>query len=264
MIPQRACGSWTDGDRAEISADERASPVAAALYLLRGAAQSADDLGHDRWEFAVEIWALFEAGLSLNDLRRLVCQGLVQHQCETTRRGAAHRSFAAPRGLRLAKQSCFVLAEDADAGDFAPQVAAWHDPEDAGSADRHTLRLRVSPTTGGKPHWNRERRELVLDGQVVKALRRPAPNQELILQAFEEEGWPERIADPLPVLPGMPAKRRLHETIQSLNAGHDDRVLVFQGDGTGEGILWHRAAAPQRRIPVATDAPPTLRLRRAA
>ena len=34
--------------------------------------------------------------------------------------------------------------------------------------------------------------------EIVKRYRVPAPNQELILAAFEEEGWPQLIDDPLP------------------------------------------------------------------
>src|SRR5947207_475841 len=35
---------------------------------------------------------------------------------------------------------------------------------------------------------------------LVKHFRRPAPNQYLILDVFQEENWPERIDDPLPRL----------------------------------------------------------------
>ena len=52
---------------------------------------------------------------------------------------------------------------------------------------------------------------------LVKRFKVPAPNQEMILAAFEEESWPVRIDDPLPVHPCLAAKRRLHETITSLN-----------------------------------------------
>jgi hypothetical protein len=36
---------------------------------------------------------------------------------------------------------------------------------------------------------------------VVKEFKLPAPNQETILTAFQEEGWPPRIDDPLPPVP---------------------------------------------------------------
>ena len=48
------------------------------------------------------------------------------------------------------------------------------------------------------PRWDAMRRELVVDGQIVKRFRLPAVNQVAVLAAFEEEGWSSRIFDPLP------------------------------------------------------------------
>jgi hypothetical protein len=89
-----------------------------------------------------------------------------------------------------------------------------------------------------RPHWNAMRRELLVGGQVVKRFRVPAPNQEAVLAAFEEEGWPHRVYDPLPPEDEKDAKRRLHETIKRLNRHRLARIIRFHGDGTGEGVLW--------------------------
>ncbi len=60
----------------------------------------------------------------------------------------------------------------------------------------------------------------------------------MVLTAFEEEAWPVRIDDPLPPHPEQDPKRRLHDTITSLNR-HQRRPLIrFVGDGSGEGIRW--------------------------
>ena len=56
--------------------------------------------------------------------------------------------------------------------------------------------------------------------------------------AFEEESWPPRIDDPLPPHPDLMPKRRLHDTIKSLNRNQKNHVIRFMGDGTGEGIRW--------------------------
>ncbi len=88
------------------------------------------------------------------------------------------------------------------------------------------------------PRWDMVRRELAVDGQVVKRFRLPAPNQEAVLAAFEEEGWPLRIFDPLPPQGDVNPKRRLHETIKSLNQHRLARLIRFRGDGTGEGVFW--------------------------
>jgi hypothetical protein len=75
-------------------------------------------------------------------------------------------------------------------------------------------------------------------GQTVKQFRRQAVNQELVLSAFEDEGWPPWILDPLAPHQAQVIKRRLGETIKSLNRGHANSLIHFQGDGTGEGIQW--------------------------
>lgn len=90
-----------------------------------------------------------------------------------------------------------------------------------------------------KPHYDDQRRELSYRGKVVKALRQKAENQEAVLRAFEEDGWPSRIDDPLPWKQGVDAKHRLSLTIQGLNRSL--KVIRFSTDGTGEGILWETA-----------------------
>jgi hypothetical protein len=89
-----------------------------------------------------------------------------------------------------------------------------------------------------RPHWDALRRELTVGGQIVKRFRVPAPNQEAVLSAFEEEGWPAAILDPLPPQDEQDGKQRLHDTIKSLNRSRLARVIRFSGDGTGEGAFW--------------------------
>jgi hypothetical protein len=89
-----------------------------------------------------------------------------------------------------------------------------------------------------RPHWDALRRELTVNGQVIKRFRLPATNQEAVLRAFEEEGWPAAIFDPLPPRDEQNSKQRLHDTIKALNRSRLARVILFRGDGTGEGVLW--------------------------
>ncbi|QDV81768.1 hypothetical protein TBK1r_06880 [Stieleria magnilauensis] len=90
------------------------------------------------------------------------------------------------------------------------------------------------------PEWNADSRRLQIDGQIVKRFKWPAANQEAVLCAFEEEGWPERIDDPLPPQPEQDAKRRLADTIKCLNRKQVNELMHFRGDGTGEGVVWER------------------------
>ena len=66
----------------------------------------------------------------------------------------------------------------------------------------------------------------------------PSLCQEAVLSAFEEEGWPPAIDDPLPPQVDQEPKRRLRDTIKSLNTNQLNPILSFRGDGSGLRILW--------------------------
>jgi hypothetical protein len=89
-----------------------------------------------------------------------------------------------------------------------------------------------------KPVWDADLNRLTLGDVVVKEYRTPAPNQQRILAAFQEEDWPVRIDDPLPPHPEQDPKRRLHETIVSLNRNQRNELMRFCGDGNGMGVRW--------------------------
>ena len=88
------------------------------------------------------------------------------------------------------------------------------------------------------PHWDSATRELRLGRRVVKQYRVPSSTQEVILEAFQEEGWPPHLDNPLPsILDGYPPDR-LRDAIRNLNSSQKNRLIRFRGDGNGQGILW--------------------------
>jgi hypothetical protein len=89
-----------------------------------------------------------------------------------------------------------------------------------------------------KPHWDPEIRVLSVGAEIVKQYRVPSPAQEAILAAFQEEGWPPHLDDPLPPLPDGSPRDRLRSTIRNLNTNQKKRLIRFRGDGTGQGIVW--------------------------
>jgi hypothetical protein len=101
---------------------------------------------------------------------------------------------------------------------------------------QHSPSAQVASTP--MPQWAAEYRLLRVGERVIKEFRFPAFNQIAILAAFQKEGWPHRIDDPLPPRNDIDPKCRLHDTIKRLNRHHKDRLIRFMGDGTGEGICW--------------------------
>jgi hypothetical protein len=112
----------------------------------------------------------------------------------------------------------------------------------ADAQDRTTFRLlsrdEAPLLADCTPRWDGKHRVLSVGGQIVKRYTRSSPNQEQILQAFEEQGWPCRIDDPLPHDDKVVPKLRLHDTIRWLNLKQESRLLRFAGDGTGAGVCW--------------------------
>lgn len=91
------------------------------------------------------------------------------------------------------------------------------------------------------PVWVKESSTLLLDGEVIKQIRRPnqARNQIRILDAFQEESWPDRIDDPLPRPATGDDSRQLGEAVRSLKQGL--QRITFRRDGSGEGVCWEFA-----------------------
>jgi len=208
------------------------------LRLLLDAYHYAEDVGRSVWDFAVEIETLRQAGWSNSEFRWLVCKGFVLHAVETTQATDERRSFRQPRqapGLIFAAKTCFALTE---AGiQFAAGALESPAPQSEPNLAAVPSRVNSAPDVP-RPRWDPERQELCVGGMVVKQFKVPAANQERILAAFEEDGWPIRIDDPLPPGSDQDPKRRLHDTINSLNRNQKRHLLRFIGDGTGQGIRW--------------------------
>jgi hypothetical protein len=93
------------------------------------------------------------------------------------------------------------------------------------------------------PTWDPDLRELRVGRLVIKRFRQPARNQVTVLASFQELLWPRRIDDPLTGNSEVEPKRRLRDTVFALNQNHVvAKVLVFEADGTGTGIIWQRCA----------------------
>lgn len=238
------------------SDDRRQALIPRALdegfRLLRQAALYARSLSRSPWDFAVEIESLRRLRFTDNDLRWLVWSGWAAQACETSGIADVERRFELRSGSRFEPHSCFVLTPDGERA-----IAEWLDEAVDGSprgefdgglsspiavpaseAPRGDARTNGLAAETSAPSWCADRQELRFRERLVKVFRLPSPNQETVLAAFEEEGWPCRIDDPLPPVPDLDPKRRLHDTIKSLNRNQRSPLVRFLGDGTGLGVRW--------------------------
>ncbi len=220
-----------------------------ALQLLADAAACAKDVGADIWQFSVELSALRRAGLTTNECRWLVAKGLARHAREVTSSDSDRRAFQSYSNLALSKRTCFVIAER---GVAYANTLLRSGPRRRATDSRDSTainRRRPAPESNGHtatltPIWDSDRQQLRVGRMIVKEFKVPAANQEAILAAFQEEGWVPRIDDPLAPQLNQDSKRRLHDTINSLNRNQKHTLIRFLGDGKGEGIRWEFAQDP--------------------
>ena len=214
----------------------------AALVYLSKPFACARELKLVRWDFALRLSHLQRLGVSESTLRWLVLNGYVDHADEKTSFPHPAQRFQDRGNVAFTDATRFVLSEK---GAFVAGVT--EDSRPAGSVNSAAIHSVYSHL----PRWDACRRVLSFDGCVVKRFRLPAGNQEAVLSAYEEEGWPPSIDDPLPHVPGQRPKERLHVTIRHLNARQENRVLRFRGNGTGEGVLWEPFTASAVNLPTA-------------
>ena len=228
-------------------------------------------------QYAVEIENLRQSGLDTSGIRWLMERKYIQHIIEVSLEGDSRRVFR-DGGVVIGTRSCFDLTEkgiefaeslgrakttvdptvrdEANGSGITAGGSAKTDDGPAVTANGFAL-ADIGPSVTGdvpavpetmapvssnvkshSPVWNPERQELWLDGNLVKRYRLPSPNQVAVITAFSEEGWPERIDDPLPQNGETTPKRRLQDTIRNLNRSMKTSIMKFLGDGSGEGVLW--------------------------
>lgn len=182
-----------------------------ALAILSHSARLATRRQVDIWRYAISFSDLLRYGLSRPQICTWLTNGILL--C----RPASRRNRT--RGWKLNNQSRFILSN---------------------MSLEFLQKCRTKQNHTQMPRWDRNARRLLLQGVVVKSFRQPATNQVCVLDAFQNQGWPERIDDPLPHNGEVPAKIRLHETIKGLNANQHVKLVQFGGDGTGCGVMWRR------------------------
>ena len=225
-------------------------PSNEAIQVLLAGRRYARELSVDSWQFAIEIGTTLDAGLTRNDLRWLLAKGLLQHGQENATPAGKLREFCKSNAC-FSTRSCFVLTEAGldwvqRLSDAAALEYGAAPPPEAEALDS----ISSSPTSDGKrngaastrqrlkPRWDSHLREVRVGDLLVKSFKVPSANQETILLAFEELGWPKSMDDPLNPRAGVDPKRRLRDATGSLNRNQRNPLLKFHGNGTGKTILW--------------------------
>jgi hypothetical protein len=200
------------------------------LVVLWKAWHCAQSTGTDPWQHAVELEELQSENCTRVELRWLIQQGYLSHAVERLQLGSNERQFDPIRNLSVPQGTCFVLT---------PAGVEWLRGQMGGRC-RESV---ATPETGGEagpraaPVWDRARRQLRWGTGVIKQLRHLARDQEEILEAFEQQHWPQRISNPLPRRPHSNSKQRLRNTVDNLNRNHRLRRIRFRTDGN-LGVIW--------------------------
>ena len=200
--------------------------IGTLLETLREALEYAHDLRASRWEFAVEWDVLRQFGVTPSDLRWLAGRGLIESGLEVTSPSSPQRSFQTCQQLVISKRSCFVLT---DAGEEL--LANGRPPCSSRLVDRDWPSIAEPAEDSlhvALPQWDRDRLELRWGAMVLRQFKLPSADEERVLAAFEERGWPHRVSSPLPE---DAERRRLADCVASLNWRQRRPLLRF---GCGE------------------------------
>lgn len=203
------------------------------INFLRDAATYADDVSASQWEFASQIQQIRQLGALDGELRWLIKNGYAAHRVETTKSTSIARTFKQCRALSFTEQSCFVITSSGQ--DFAAACSST-------TPFHNGNRINGEAT----PHWNSQSRELWFGESLIKRFHVPAPNQQLILDSFEAESWPDELPNPFDKGRMSVRKQRLRTAIQTLNRNHHKAKIRFSGNGRGTGIRWEQAQRTSR------------------
>jgi len=230
--------SWTEvdwiaspfTDISDVSAFRK--PVWLVVERLYLGAKLAADCGCERKEFSIFWDELSQMDLRREELKWLLLKNVLE-EIECVFDPQESDSFRA-NSSRLTLGTMYMIT---DLG--IELVEQCLSAEKVRRAEFDFAHRQTAPDQSDQqPSWDIERHELRCGGKVVKKFKWRASNQETILSAFEEEGWPAHIDDPLPQAPGIDPRRRLADAIKSLNRHQKVSLVRFCGDGTGQGVLW--------------------------
>ncbi len=205
-------------------------PVRALLLLLLGSHLHADTQGGQGADCIFSLSLVLWTGVTEQQLRQLISEGLLQHRVETSNR-PRHTIAGSPPPAGWDERSCFCLTASGVA--LALQLlrgAVLADP-------------RQDPT---RPVWVARDRDLWFCGRRVLHFGRRAPNPMRLLDRLEELAWPPRIDNPFETDVDCTAPDRLVDVVKSLHRAQAKRLLTFKADADRTGLRWWPAQGPRK------------------
>jgi hypothetical protein len=97
-----------------------------------------------------------------------------------------------------------------------------------------------------RARMGREARNRFVSDNIVKQFDKPAQNQRAILSAFQREGWPPHIENPLEHDRLMDDSQRMADAVYRLNRDQKPLRICFRRDGRGLGITWELVKKKKR------------------
>lgn len=85
-----------------------------------------------------------------------------------------------------------------------------------------------------------------MDGAIIKRIDQRAESLRAILRAFERQGWPAWIANPIKPDHDKDDRQRLADAVRRLNDKHKKRLIRFRRDGRGTGVIWELVAKKKK------------------
>ncbi len=101
------------------------------------------------------------------------------------------------------------------------------------------------PDGADKPYFDEDTFELSVRGEVVYTFASQASNQIAVLKAFQAQGWPREILDPLGNAADVDFVRRLHNTRHALNCAVRRWGIVFSASAVRRKIRWRYCPAEE-------------------
>lgn len=165
-----------------------------------------------RWSSSTSVTQLIAAGMAEKTIEEWVDSGRFRHAVETTGGLATRRTFDTRLAQPIGPRSHVLLTDK----------GKDHVRSRLGSKTKID-----HPQGDGGPRWSRAEGVLFVGKVIVKKFRHPGENQYLILDAFEEEGWPREIDNPIAAGNGVDERTRLKEAVHSLNRNQLASLVKF-------------------------------------